>query len=462
MRLWLLFTTVCSAAYSLSLMEVEELALTNNPQVRAAEELVERAKQGRSEAFSKWLPKLSVLSQAFRTQKPLTFLGLHQPSAFFTQISLTQAIIASDLYRDLKIASLLVQQFDRMLDAAKNDILLQARILYYAIALDHKLVATAKEHINLLYNLTERMQGKYNIGEAISYNVNQARVAMANVTDAYYEAQKRLRAHQDELTQVLGFDPIEAPFVFDQEEIDVMQVPDLATKIEASEALFQENNILKEAFILHEKELMDRIFSKEELDRWTTAADESRPDIQLSKTYMKIARQSVKKQYGEYVPSLSILGGYGGGSTPYLDQPSTRLNNEAFKWAFGLSLNWMIFDGAGRESRIKRAKAEERSVRFDAKKTIQAAHTDVRTQIYTMEKALAKFLTSSANLKLAEQTLQQAFSQLDIGYTTIYDYLVSVDGLIRARTSFDEGKFELLASHYALLHACGKGAPHEK
>lgn len=92
---------------------------------------------------------------------------------------------------------------------------------------------------------------------------------------------------------------------------------------------------------------------------------------------------------------------------------------------------------------------------------MQAAHTDVRTQIYSMEKALAKYLTASATLKLAEQTLQQAISQFDIGFTTIYDYLISVDGLIRARTAFDEGQFELLASHYALLHACGKGVGSE-
>mgnify|MGYP001210812036 CR=1 FL=1 len=120
MKLFLLFAMTCSVAYSLSLKEAEELALVNNPQIKAAEEMVEKAKQGRMEAISKWLPKLSLLSQAFKTQKPLAFLQLNKPSAFFTQISLTQAIVASELYRDLKISSLVIGQFDKMLDAAKN------------------------------------------------------------------------------------------------------------------------------------------------------------------------------------------------------------------------------------------------------------------------------------------------------------------------------------------------------
>ena len=61
-----------------------------------------------------------------------------------------------------------------------------------------------------------------------------------------------------------------------------------------------------------------------------------------------------------------------------------------------------------------------------------------------------------ANYKLAQETLEQAKSQLDIGFTTIYDYLISVDGLIRAKTAQDEGRFDLLSSYYALLHASGK------
>jgi outer membrane protein TolC len=254
---------------------------------------------------------------------------------------------------------------------------------------------------------------------------------------------------------VLGYDPIDVPFIFDQSHIDVMEVPELAAKVETSRKLFQEETILQHAFLLQESEIMKEIFSQRELNRWTDVANHYRPDIRLSQTYVSIAEESVKKEQGQYLPTLSLMGGYGGGSTPFFFQPSTQFNNQSFQWAFGVSLNWLIFDSLGRENRIRKAKSGMSAVKFDAKKTLQAAHTDVRTQIYTMEKALAKYLTASANLKLAEQTLGQALSQLEIGYTTMYDYLISVDGLIRAKTSLDEGRYELLVSHYALLHSCG-------
>jgi len=446
--------------HALSLREAEEMALANNPGVRAAEEFVDRARHGRMESISRWLPKLTVLSQAYKTQKPLKFLKLKTPSAFFTQVSLTQAVLSSELLHQIKIAGFMVTQAEQMLQAAKNDVLFETRMLYYLVALDHKKVDTAKEHVRLLTHLADRMQGFYDIGEATAYNVNQAKVAVSNVTDKYYETLRDLKGHQDDLVRVLGSDPGQNIDVSVADQIDVMQIADVARKVEEGEKIFQSGSgyspILQERFTSLEERSMQRLFSDQELEKWAAAADETRPDILLAKTVVSIAKQQVEEKRGEYWPTLSILAGYGGGSTPYLDQPEDRFNKQLFQWAAGLSLNWTIFDGLGRESRIRKAKSEERAMKFDALKVLQNAHADVREQIYKMEKALSKYLTASANLKLSEETLRQANSQLEIGYATIFDYLVSVDGFVRAKTTLDEGRFELLTSYYGLLHACGR------
>ncbi len=84
------------------------------------------------------------------------------------------------------------------------------------------------------------------------------------------------------------------------------------------------------------------------------------------------------------------------------------------------------------------------------------AITNVKLSIFRTHLTLSKYVTAKANLRLADETLKQANSQLEIGYATIFDYLVSVDGFIRARTALDEGNYELLASYYGLLHSCGR------
>ncbi len=456
MRWIVLLALAMAGLEALTLKEAEEIALTNNPQVRASEELIEMARQGRLDAISKWLPQLTIQSQGFKTQEPLLFLMLKKPSAFLTELSLTQTLFSAQLYHQIGISKIMVEQFQRLLEAAKNDVLYQTRTLYFQVALDQKKVKTAEEHIDLLNYLAERMQGKFNIGEATAYNVNQARVAIANVTDTYYQTVKMLKSHEDELSKILGYDPVDSPLTFNQEDIDVLQVPELAEKVKAAEAIFQEDNILKTAFVTMQSKIMDRIFSSEEFTKWNLYADAHRPDILLSQTNVRLAEETVKLKRGEYWPTVSLLGNYGGAPTPYFFQPTTQFNNQVFQWAVGFSVNWTIFDGGGRNRRIRKAQAEARSVQFTAKRVSQAAHTDVREQLYGMQKAMAQYLTSTANYKLAKETLEQAKSQLDIGFTTIYDYLISVDGLIRAKTAQDEGRFDLLSSYYALLHAAGQ------
>ena len=125
-----LVVTGVQSAWALSIQEAEEIAMENNPQIKKAEELLEKAKQGRVESFSKWLPQLSLLSQAFKVQEPLTILRVYKPSAFATQLSLTQNLFSLPFYYKVKIASLITKQFEHMLEAAKNDILYQT--LYQA------------------------------------------------------------------------------------------------------------------------------------------------------------------------------------------------------------------------------------------------------------------------------------------------------------------------------------------
>lgn len=418
-KLICLFLFLGAPLWPLTLQQAEEIALCNNPQILAAEELIERARQGKLEAISKWLPQISLLSQGFRTQKPLTFFQIDR-SAFYTQVSLTQAIVSSEYFYDVRIAELLINQFDELLRAARNDILLQTRILYNLVALDRRKLATAEEHINLLTLLRDQMEGKFNIGEATAYNVNQAKVALANVKNDYYDAIKNLKSHEDELAQALGIDPVENCYQFDQREIQLVDVPHWS------------------------------------VCEWIAIADARRPDIMLSQTALNIAQQQVKKRKGEYLPTVSLLGGYGGSQTPYLELPSSRFTNQNFNWGVGISLNWDIFDGWGRERRIRKAKHEQAAVGFDATKTMQMAHTEVLTQLYRIEDAKQKLQTARETLELAEETLQQAISQLEIGYITLFDYMISVDGLVFAKTALDQSRFELTSAYYSLLHACGK------
>jgi hypothetical protein len=102
------------ALQALSLQEAEEIALSNNPQVKASEELIEMARQGRLDAISKWLPQLTSLTQGFKMESPIPLLMVNKPSAFLTELSLTQTLFSAQLYRQIGISSLMIEQFQRL------------------------------------------------------------------------------------------------------------------------------------------------------------------------------------------------------------------------------------------------------------------------------------------------------------------------------------------------------------
>ena len=200
---------------------------------------------------------------------------------------------------------------------------------------------------------------------------------------------------------------------------------------------------------------MLELFSSEEQQKWTELADEYRPDLKFQKNLTDIAREQVSMKKGAYLPTVSFNGGYGGASTPYLSAASDTFNNQTFDWAVGLSLNWQIFDGTGRERRIQKAKYERNALQYAYEDKLLEAHTQVRHQIYRLEMSLASFFTAKDNLALAEETLKQAKDQLQIGFINVYDYLYSVDALIRTQNNLTQARFELFINYCALLQSAG-------
>jgi outer membrane protein TolC len=472
----LLGTSSLWSAYTLE--EAELLALKHNPQLRSAKELIEAARYGRADSFSKWLPQLSVISYAFKVQKPIFLLLPNSTTAFETQIQLTQQIFSSDVYRNIKLASLYVKQFDFLYDAAVNDVLFQVRQAYYRIVLDYKNIDTTKEHIKLMTEIAQEIEDKHKIGTAILFNVNQAKVAIANATKKYYEQIAQLKNDYDFFLQLIGTDPSKAShqechkdeekeeLKIHPQEIPIFEISEIAHKLKEADAVFSDLKDMKPIFSSDfpesEAKRLACLFSNDEIIHWRKLADHHRPDLLLSHNYIELADETLRKQQGNYLPSLGIVGNYGGGSTPFIEVPSSHFDNQKFEWGVGLQLNWLLFDSLGREHRIRQAKSEKNARRFNYTQTLFAAHSQVQDQIHNIEASIASYVTSLSNVKLAEQNVELARDQFKIGYIIYLDYKTAVDGLVQARDIYHRACYDLIVFYYGLRHASGVDVSHLK
>lgn len=196
----------------LTLEQAELIAITNNNTVNSVRELYLKAKAGRIEAISKWLPKLQAMSVTYGLQKHapgadfvtesevdlLSNAGvitrISAGSAFETQLALTQSILSTNDYYNIQISSLVVKQLELLLNAALIDVLYQTRISYYQVVLDLELIKAAKDKVELLKSLSKQIVDKHQIGTALLYHVNQSKVAVVNATNVYYDLIKQKKS----------------------------------------------------------------------------------------------------------------------------------------------------------------------------------------------------------------------------------------------------------------------------
>ena len=86
---------------------------------------------------------------------------------------------------------------------------------------------------------------------------------------------------------------------------------------------------------------------------------------------------------------------------------------------------------------------------------MQNSYEEVREQIFDITESVANYVTAQGNVALAEQTLDLANKQLEIGYLTVFDYQIVVDGLIQALYIRDRARYDLIKGYYGLIHATG-------
>ncbi|MGE3953743.1 MAG: TolC family protein [Parachlamydiales bacterium] len=442
---------------TVTLEEAEAIALSHNPDLHRMRQLLMRAQQGRLDALSKWLPELNLVSLGYKAEEVVMFANAR--SAFLTQLNTTQALISTDKWFDAKIAGLIVQQMRALLNAATIDILFQTRTLYYQLVYDRETVETAKQKIELLTSLAVQEQADYKIGTTILLNVNQSKVAVANASSVYYDAIKRYRVDLDAFVRVLGYDPGKVEVEIGSEGIPIGSIPELATKVDRMAALFEEGDpegpIYKKGYPITQERLMATLFSPSEVASWEGLALTYRPELAEARTEVRIAQEEVGKQRGEYWPQINLEFNYGGYPTKMLDTPTSNFFNQSFSWGLGYSVKWLLFDGFGRRYRISKAIHNRSAKQFEYQKSVQMAYEDVRKQIFEIEDGVASFVTAESNVRLAQQTLDLAKSQLEIGYITVFDYQIVVDNLIDALNIRNRAEFDLMAGYYGLIHASG-------
>jgi outer membrane protein len=181
-----------------------------------------------------------------------------------------------------------------------------------------------------------------------------------------------------------------------------------------------------------------------------------RPDLMEQVEQLRAAGAEIKSAKTAYVPTLSF-DGTGGLSRTYgvQNQAPGIYSPTQETWETKLSLTFDLFDGFARESRVAKAKADQKQ----AEAGLDAIRDQVENQVWaaysTARTALRQQRAAAALLTAASESYDAALQSYNFGVRSQIDVVSAQRELAAARTADVSARAQLLTSVAALAFQTG-------
>lgn len=184
-------------------------------------------------------------------------------------------------------------------------------------------------------------------------------------------------------------------------------------------------------------EALDQLIIPDKLDQSVQdaidAALNDRPDLRADEARVRAAHAEVKHAYSSYYPSLSFDGSKGWLRAFGEQDLFPGVYAQTHTYDATLGLKWTVFDGFGRENRIKQAKAEEKV----ATEEVHDRQDEITNQVWNdysnAVTALQQREAATALLTASEESYSAALESYKDGVRNFLDVLAAEDVLAQAR-----------------------------
>ena len=393
--------------HPLSLMEVVNLALCNNPQTRAAwaNSLAQSANVGIGK--SAYLPSAALAASASHT------LSGSSTATNQRNIGVTISWLLYDFgarSANLENARQLLAAAIATQDSTVQTVFLAAIQSYYQVQANLAALDATTESEKVAKESLAAAEARYNAGTATPADKLQAQTAYSQATLNRITASGNLKTAQGSLSNTLGVDA-------------------------------NHNIVLTPAGIAQ----MPPDFEGD-VNALIEEARRQRPDLQAAAAQVKAAEASVDAARASGRPTLSLTGS----ANRYNDSGIDTHNSQ-----IGIALNIPLFTGYATTYRVRSAEAQVdiKNAQYD-QLHLQVA-LDVWTDYQRLTTASQSLRTSTDLLNSAEQSERVALGRYKAGVGSMLDLLNAQSALASARQQRIQSVFDWNISRAALAQAMG-------
>ena len=411
--------TLAASVNAMDLAQTYELALLNDPTLKAARAQRDAVREVKPQAVARLLPLLSVQGSGdYVDSRSVTNSEIE--SSFFTSriesykeggfsVNLNQPVFHWDYWARLFQTDYEIGQAEAQYKAAEQELMVRAAQAYFG-------VLTAQD--DLKFKTAEKIA----IGRQLEQAQQRFDVGLIAITDVY-EAQA-------------GYDQARSEEIFALNEVD-----------NAKERLRE---------IIGEQAVQLAVLAKDipleppapsDIDEWSSAAQKQNYEVIAAQNSAEVAHRNVDIQQSGHYPTLDIVGSFG------INESESQVGLTRENGTVGLQLNVPLFEGGGVLSRTRQAAHSYTQAKDELVKARRAVSRQVKDAYRGVISTIARVKALKAAVKSSESSLEATEAGFEVGTRTMVDVLNVQRDLFRAKSAYANSRYDYILNGFLLKQA---------
>ena len=399
----------------LTLEQALQIALSESPTVKIADQTIEAKKYAKKGTYSSLWPDISASGTYQRYIKKQTFHIMGQTMEVGTTNNMSAGVNAAlplvnaQLWKSLKLSAMDVELAVEQARSSRVEMVEQVSKAFYQVLL-------AKDSYNVYKRVYDNavenhkiVEKRYSVGAVSEYDFIRSKVTVSNAEPNVFEAENSIILALWQLKALLGLD--------------------LNKEIDCAGSLADFEPVMT-SHIAHEASLANNSTMRQ-------------LDIQE-----RMLEKSIEMKRSANLPSLALSIGY---NFVAMDETMKLFH---YRWnpysVAALSLNIPIFSGFKRRSDVKQAKIELSNLQLQRENTERQLFTAMKQYESSMLTNLKQYHASSENISQAKRGYDIAVKRYEVGGGTLVDVDNSQLAYTQAELSRSTAIFNYLVNQVSL------------
>ncbi len=399
------------------LLQIYEMALESDPQLKAARSSRDSSAEAKPQAIADMLPQLALSGSVTRTDRDTPTSSETYDSSNVT-VTLTQPLLHVDHWIELSKANYTIAK-------AKAD---------YGTAELDLMVRVAKAYFNILATQDSRRFARAE-RKAISRQLEQAKqrfeVGLIAVTDVHEVQAAFDKSRADEITA----------------DNDVDSAWEALREIVA--------DLPGKGLYGLRKHLPLSRPKPASMEVWTKTAMEQNPSVVAARNNMQVARKNISSKRSGHLPTLDLVAKHADDDTSLSSSTDTDTSS------ISLQLSLPIFSGGEVLSQTRQARYDFETASEQHEQTVRSIRRQVRDAYRGVVSSISRVEALRAATVSAQSALDATQAGFEVGTRTMVDVLDEQRNLYRARRDYAKARYDYIINGLLLKQAAGILSPQD-